>query len=151
MDHGCLTFPQACKNMPKKQPSEYLKQVYVDTLVYTPENIRHLAAVCGSDKVVIGTDQPIPWVNDSPVDPILAANLTDAEKIAILGGNACSCWAFRLRFRKLNVVQAVAAELSRQRRPDRWHGDAYRAEPGCGAGLIHGVRRPRRLRQSTDR
>jgi aminocarboxymuconate-semialdehyde decarboxylase len=89
MDHGCLTFPQTCKNLPKKQPSEYLKQVYVDTLVYTPENIRHLAAVCGSDKVVIGTDQPIPWVNDSPVDPILAANLTDAEKAAILGGNAC--------------------------------------------------------------
>ena len=89
MDHGCLTFPQACKDLPKKQPSEYLKQVYVDTLVYTPENIRHIAAVCGSDKVVIGTDQPIPWVNDSPVDPVLAANISDAEKIAILGGNAC--------------------------------------------------------------
>jgi aminocarboxymuconate-semialdehyde decarboxylase len=89
MDHGCLTFPQTCKNLPKKQPSEYLKRIYVDTLVYTSENIRHLAAVCGADKVVIGTDQPIPWVNDSPVDPVLAASLSDQEKRAILGENAC--------------------------------------------------------------
>jgi len=90
MDHGCLVFPAQCKTPIKKQPSEYLKQLYFDSLVYTPEALRHLAAVCGSSQLVIGTDTPIPWVSDSPVDPILATpSFTDAERISIVGGTAC--------------------------------------------------------------
>jgi predicted TIM-barrel fold metal-dependent hydrolase len=90
MDHGCLVFPDQCKTTPKKRPSEYLKQLYFDSLVYTPEALRHLAAVCGSSQLVIGTDSPIPWVPDSPVDPILATpSFSDAERTSIVGGTAC--------------------------------------------------------------
>lgn len=90
MDHGCLVFPAQCKTPLKKQPSEYLKQMYFDSLVYTPEALRHLAAVCGSSQMVIGTDSPIPWVPDSPVDPILdTPSFSDADRAAIVGGTAC--------------------------------------------------------------
>jgi aminocarboxymuconate-semialdehyde decarboxylase len=90
MDHGCLVFPQQCKKTIKKHPSEYLKQLYFDSLVYTPESLRHLVTVCGSSQILIGTDDPIPWMPKSPVDPILATpGLSNADWVAMLGGTAC--------------------------------------------------------------
>jgi aminocarboxymuconate-semialdehyde decarboxylase len=89
MDHGCAVFPAQCKGPTlKKQPSQYLKQLYFDSIVFTPEGLRHLVAECGASQVVIGTDYAVPWVKD-PVDLILdTPTLSDAERIAILGGTA---------------------------------------------------------------
>jgi len=88
-DHGCLVFPDQCKGMAlKKHPTEYLRQIYVDSLVFTPEALRHLVAVVGVDHIMIGTDYPFPWV-DAPVDHILKTpGLSDAERIAMAGGTA---------------------------------------------------------------
>jgi len=72
----------------KKKPTEYLRDMYYDTLVFTSEALRHLAAEVGSDRLVIGTDHPIPWQSQS-VDHILnAPGFTDEERIAMLGGTA---------------------------------------------------------------
>ena len=72
----------------KKRPTEYLRDMYYDTLVFTSEALRHLAAEVGSDRLVIGTDHPIPWQSQS-VDHILdAPGFSDQEKIAMLGGTA---------------------------------------------------------------
>ena len=89
MDHGCLVFPEQCKGKQlKKQPTEYLKQLYFDSLVFTPEALRHLIATCGASQIVIGTDYPYPWV-DAPVNHVLATpGLNSAERTAILGGTA---------------------------------------------------------------
>ena len=48
-DHGCLASPKSCNpNIQlKKQPSDYLKQIYFDSVVFTPEAIRHLVAQIG--------------------------------------------------------------------------------------------------------
>ena len=51
LDHGCMTFPQQCKVALKKKPSEYLRQIYVDSLVFSPEALRHLIAVCGVGQI----------------------------------------------------------------------------------------------------
>jgi predicted TIM-barrel fold metal-dependent hydrolase len=82
----CLTaFPQFCKPL-KKLPSEYLKQIYFDSVLFTPEDMRHLVAVVGASQVVVGTDYPTQW-NRTPVDRILAVpGLSDAERIAIFSG-----------------------------------------------------------------
>jgi aminocarboxymuconate-semialdehyde decarboxylase len=72
----------------KKRPTEYLRDMYFDTLVFTSEALRHLAAEVGVSQLVIGTDHPIPWQAES-VDHILnAEGFTDEERIAMLGGNA---------------------------------------------------------------
>jgi aminocarboxymuconate-semialdehyde decarboxylase len=72
----------------KKKPTEYLKQIWFDSLVFTPEAIRHLQAVVGPDQIVMGSDWPYPWVLD-PVDDILASDsLTEAQKRAVLGETA---------------------------------------------------------------
>jgi aminocarboxymuconate-semialdehyde decarboxylase len=72
----------------KKKPTEYLRDMYYDTLVFTSEALRHLAAEVGSDRLVIGTDHPIPW-QPRAVDHILETpGFTDEERIAMLGGTA---------------------------------------------------------------
>jgi aminocarboxymuconate-semialdehyde decarboxylase len=88
-DHGCVTFPANCeKTSPKKRPTEYLRQLYFDSLVFTPEALRHLIAESGVSQIVMGTDYPFPWTSTS-VDHILATpGLSNADKQAILGGNA---------------------------------------------------------------
>lgn len=73
-----------CAN--KKQPAEYFKdQLMVDSMVFSPEDIRHLVAKSGPSQVVYGTDIPIYQWPDA-VDPILAAEIPDAQKEMILGG-----------------------------------------------------------------
>jgi aminocarboxymuconate-semialdehyde decarboxylase len=72
----------------KKKPTEYLRTMYYDTLVFTSEMLRHLAAEVGSSRLVIGTDHPIPW-HPSSVDHILdAPGFTDDERRAMLGETA---------------------------------------------------------------
>lgn len=87
-DHGCLTFPNRCNRTLKKRPTEYLKQLYYDALIFTPEALRHLAANVGSSQIMLGTDYPYPW-EDKAVDHILGTpSLSDDERIAILGETA---------------------------------------------------------------
>jgi aminocarboxymuconate-semialdehyde decarboxylase len=90
MDHACRVAPDECDPsiQLKKKPTEYLRDMYYDTLVFTGEALRHLAAEVGSDKLVIGTDHPIPWHPD-PVTHIMdAPGFSDEERIAMLGGTA---------------------------------------------------------------
>src|SRR6202166_2480677 len=90
-DHACFVAPPGACNPDiklKKEPTEYLKQLYFDALVFTPEALRHLVAQVGSGQIVMGTDYPFPWTNTS-VDHILATpGLSDAERAAILGETA---------------------------------------------------------------
>jgi aminocarboxymuconate-semialdehyde decarboxylase len=86
LDHGCLTFPVQCNKSLKKKPTEYLRQIYVDSLVFSPEALRHLVAVVGPGHIGLGTDFPFPWTN-TPVDHLMATpGLSDADRAAILGG-----------------------------------------------------------------
>lgn len=82
----CLTaFPKLCKPL-KKAPTEYLKQLYFDSILFTPEDLRHLVAVVGPRQVVVGTDYPTLW-NRNPVDRILGVpGLSNEERLAIFGG-----------------------------------------------------------------
>jgi len=74
---GCLN---------KKKPSEYLKSnVYADSMIFSPEGIRHMVAEMGASHIVYGTDIPLVWPDT--IDAVLNAQISDADKEAILGGN----------------------------------------------------------------
>jgi aminocarboxymuconate-semialdehyde decarboxylase len=89
-DHSCFISPANCNPdiVLKKKPTEYLNQIYFDALVFTQEALRHLVAQVGASQVVVGTDHPIPW-EEHPVDHVMATSaLSEAQRAAILGGNA---------------------------------------------------------------
>jgi aminocarboxymuconate-semialdehyde decarboxylase len=80
-------FPENCKPL-KKLPSDYLKQIYYDTILFTGEGLRHLVATVGASQVLMGTDYSAPW-NPNPVDHVLGTpTLSDRERRGILGDNA---------------------------------------------------------------
>ncbi|MBI78989.1 MAG: hypothetical protein CMQ51_01020 [Gammaproteobacteria bacterium] len=83
---ACQVRPNAdCLN--EKNPSDYLKeQIFVDTIVFDHEGLRHLVATVGSSQVVYGTDAPFNWPDS--IDTVMTSpSLSDSEKEAILGGN----------------------------------------------------------------
>ena len=72
----------------QKKPSEYLNQIYFDSLVFSPEAIRHLVAQVGASQLVLGSDYPFPWQLE-PVDHIFACDsLNDEQKVDVLGRTA---------------------------------------------------------------
>jgi aminocarboxymuconate-semialdehyde decarboxylase len=80
----------------KKKPTEYLKQMYYDTLVFTSEALRHLAAEVGVNQLVIGTDHPIPW-QDKSIDHILKApGFSDADRRKMLSETAAKLLKIKL-------------------------------------------------------
>lgn len=85
-DVGCTIRPAAdCAN--KRPVRDYFKdQILVDSMVFSSEGLRHLVAETAPSQVVYGTDLPFSWPDtlDLIVD---SPDLTDDEKIAILGGN----------------------------------------------------------------
>ena len=76
-----------CKAL-KKKPSEYFRrELLVDTMVFREEGLRHLVAEVSAGQMVYGTDYPFDW--PVGIDFVLNAPfLSDADKEAILGGNA---------------------------------------------------------------
>ncbi len=71
----------------KRKPSDYLKsQVFIDTMVFSDEGLRHLVAEVGASQVVYGTDVPFNW--PVTVDLVLNAKfLSEADKERILSTN----------------------------------------------------------------
>src|SRR5438477_2194358 len=93
-DHGCPTRADLCPGGThgpiKKMPTEYLKQLYYDTMVFNPEGVRHLIAAVGAGQLLVGTDYPYPWTNTA-VDLVLGTpGLSGAERVAMLGGTAAT-------------------------------------------------------------
>jgi aminocarboxymuconate-semialdehyde decarboxylase len=74
-----------CAN--KRRPREYFRrEIFIDTMVFSDEGLRHLVAEVGVNQIVYGTDVPFNW--PVTVDLVLNASFLDnAEKEAILSSN----------------------------------------------------------------
>ncbi len=69
-------------------PSEYLRRIFFDSLVYAPEALRKLTDQVGADQVVVGTDYPFDMGHYDIHALVSATDLTARQRAAILGGNA---------------------------------------------------------------
>ncbi len=86
-DHGWDVRPEA--HVCKEPPSAYLKRLWFDTIVYDPDQLRRLIEAVGAERIVVGTDYPFDMGDYDPHALIDAVTtLTEAEREAILGGNA---------------------------------------------------------------
>jgi aminocarboxymuconate-semialdehyde decarboxylase len=62
--------------------------LHYSPMVFSPEGVRHLVAWAGASQLMIGTDYPYPWTATA-VDLILSTpGVSDADKVAMLGGTA---------------------------------------------------------------
>ena len=85
-DHAWKVRPEAhgCAD----QPSSYLKKLYFDSLVHSPDELRALVAAAGPEQVLLGSDYPFDMGSDSPVTEVREAGFTSDDEAQILGGNA---------------------------------------------------------------
>lgn len=89
LDQGYRRKPALVGRNISKAPSEYLKQVYVDTVVHDPAVLRYLVGYMGADRVMLGTDYPFEMGDSDPVRFVESVPGVDAEAVAaITGGNA---------------------------------------------------------------
>jgi predicted TIM-barrel fold metal-dependent hydrolase len=86
VDHAWHARPDARTTV--EPPSALLRRTFVDSLVYTPDQLRHLVRVMGPDRVTLGSDYPFDMGVEDPVDRLLAAGFDPATVAAIRGGNA---------------------------------------------------------------
>ena len=102
-DAGIRTFPATYTTALKKPPTAYLKDLYYDTLVFTSEALRHLAAEVGADRLMMGTDFPYPWTERAVQHIAETPGFSDADKASMLGDLAA----------RLLGVGGAASRLSR--------------------------------------
>ena len=91
MDHAWRERPEGRHRIPERPPSSYLRQVFVDCLVYDPAHLAFLVEQMGSDRVVVGTDYPYDMGFYDPVGLVEATpGLTDDDRRSIPGGTAAT-------------------------------------------------------------
>jgi aminocarboxymuconate-semialdehyde decarboxylase len=87
-DHAWRVRPESrtCEHV----PSSYLRRMWFDALVYTPETLRALVAAVGPDRVLLGTDYPFDMGITDPLDRLAEAGLSPEAAEAIRAGNAAA-------------------------------------------------------------
>jgi aminocarboxymuconate-semialdehyde decarboxylase len=70
-------------------PTTYLRQVYLDTVVFSYHQLAYLIDVFGPDRILMGTDYPFDMAEYNPVGHIAGVQGMDELTLAqIAGGNA---------------------------------------------------------------
>src|SRR5262245_16714088 len=86
-DHGHAVRPES--HTSQRLPSAYLRRLWFDSLVYTPDALRHLIEQVGAGQVVVGTDYPFDMGMDDPLAVIAEVQgLSARDREAICGGTA---------------------------------------------------------------
>jgi aminocarboxymuconate-semialdehyde decarboxylase len=85
-DHAYEVRPES-RSMAKR-PSEYLSQLYFDSLVYRPSELAALTRVVGTTRVLLGTDYPFDMGVSDPLARLEQTGLPIVELRRIAGLNA---------------------------------------------------------------
>lgn len=88
MDHAWGARPD-CRGRISRPPSEYMAQLYLDTIVFATDQLEHLHRKFGADHLLIGTDYAFDMGEFDPIEHVQQTSGIDAEGVAkICGGNA---------------------------------------------------------------
>jgi len=88
IDHAWGARSDSRGTLPKP-PSYYLKKIYLDTIVFTSNQLEAMVKLFGVDKIMLGTDYPYDMGEYDPIGHIAAVeSLSPADVAAIAGGNA---------------------------------------------------------------
>jgi len=87
MDHAWGTRSDARRDI-AKPPTSYLKRVYVDTVVFAVDQLKHLVEFFGPERVLLGTDYPYDMGEYDPVGHVVDSLGVSDSTAKICGGNA---------------------------------------------------------------
>ena len=87
IDHAWGARSDSHGNLPQP-PTDYLKKIYFDTVVFTPHQLAELVRSFGADHVLMGTDYPFDMADYDPVGHVVSTGFDAATAAAICGGNA---------------------------------------------------------------
>ncbi len=88
LDRGYEAFPQCRANI-KKAPSEYLREFYYDSVNFDVRALQLAIDFAGVDHIMAGSDYPHQIGSlEKMLSSIRQLKISDAEKEALLGGNA---------------------------------------------------------------
>jgi len=88
LDQAVKAKPDLAGRHLSRLPSEYLRQVYVDTVVNDPAVLRFVIDYLGADQVLLGTDYPFPMGDLDPVTTVHSVpGIADDEASRICGHN----------------------------------------------------------------
>ncbi|MDH3242521.1 MAG: amidohydrolase [Alphaproteobacteria bacterium] len=80
---------EECRAHTDQPPSAYLPNMWFDTVVFRPEQIRTLVDLVGAERVMLGTDRPYDMGEPDPVALVNEVEgLSDAERDMIMSGTA---------------------------------------------------------------
>ena len=79
LNHGWRMRPEGPAAIPK-EPREYARRIYVDSLTLSPRNLRFIVDELGPDRVMIGSDYPFDMGDPDPVGSLATAGLDDAAR-----------------------------------------------------------------------
>ena len=84
LDNGYRLFPD-CRKHIDKLPSEYGKRLYYDSCAFGAQALMFAVGAVGAGQILFGTDDPF---IGSDTAHVTGLPVSDADKTAILGGNA---------------------------------------------------------------
>jgi aminocarboxymuconate-semialdehyde decarboxylase len=87
LDMGYNLVPE-CRAAIPRPPSTYVNQFFFDIIAHNRNLLRHLTDTYGAERLVVGTDYPLPAGLAHPVTEVKALGLAPEAEAAILGGNA---------------------------------------------------------------
>lgn len=87
MDHAWGARSDSHGSLPKP-PTEYLRRMYFDTVVFSSHQLDYLVRVFGSDHILMGTDYPFDMADYDPVGHIVSGTMDEATIAAVAGGSA---------------------------------------------------------------
>lgn len=87
LNYGWSIRPEGPAAIPK-EPREYARRLYFDSLTHSAANLRFLVQEFGAERVMMGSDYPFDMGAPDPVASVAAAELPPAARVAIEGGNA---------------------------------------------------------------
>jgi aminocarboxymuconate-semialdehyde decarboxylase len=87
LDMGYRNMPE-CKAAIPRPPSTYVNQFAFDTIAFRQDMLHYLINTYGADRLVIGSDYPLPAGLAHPVAEVKALGLAPEAENAVLGGNA---------------------------------------------------------------
>jgi aminocarboxymuconate-semialdehyde decarboxylase len=86
LDHGYAARPEVRERLPRR-PSEYLANLYCDSLTHSALSLRFLLDRIGDGHVVIGSDCPFNMGDERPVDTVRALGLPPDAEAKVLSKN----------------------------------------------------------------